>query len=251
MGADKEPATAQELYSNITEWEAKRFKESSQMLAPYVRVTDDYGVLMCRVMLILGKIPPVDTQDKVIRDLMADVFDFLYESRSLLLRNKCEGAYLLTRRAYESLSLLTLCCLDQNYAMKWHSGATIENAEVRRELAKHPLGEAEQSTRDFYRFFSNAGHPNRDFVGERFLGEGNEFVLSPYFLRPLTLITHYCIKLLSLWYWFAATVSYHYRDVIAAHDSDYGENYLAVAQCARDVADSLVENLNRLIKEKD
>jgi len=251
MAPKKEPRTPREFYSTLPEYEASRFKELSQMLAPYVEITDDYRELICRVILILGRVSPVDIRDKVVRDLTADVFDFMYESRNLVLRNKCEPAYLLMRRAYESLSLLTLCCLDQGYAQKWHSGGVIANAEIRKELAKHPLGEAEQATRELYRFLSSAGHPNRDFVGERFLGEGNEFVLAPYTFPPLILITEYCIKLLSLWFWFAATISYHYRDSIAAYDTNYGQSYMATAERAKKIADSLVENLNRLLRERE
>ena len=67
------------------------------MLEPYVAVTDAYGKLLCRISICLGVTPPKDTQDTVVRDLMADVFDFLFESRTMILQGKIQIAYALAR----------------------------------------------------------------------------------------------------------------------------------------------------------
>jgi hypothetical protein len=126
----------------------------------------------------LGKINPVDNQDVALRDLMADTFDFLYEARHLIIRGKAEIAYPLARRAYESLSLLVACHLEPKLAARWMGNKRVSNEDVRRVLAKHPKGETENATRELYKSFSNISHPNRDAVAYRFLGEGNEFVLT-------------------------------------------------------------------------
>ena len=55
----------------------------------------------------------------------------------LMLRSRCLTARPLSRRAFESLSLLTLCCQDSSIAERWESGEQISNSFVRQELAKH------------------------------------------------------------------------------------------------------------------
>jgi hypothetical protein len=57
--------------------------------------------LICEITLILGNTPPSSKRDAAIRDLMADVFDFLVEARALIIKGKLEVAYPLARRAYE------------------------------------------------------------------------------------------------------------------------------------------------------
>ena len=56
------------------------------MLAPYVELTDRYGELLCRVVAVLGKTPPASLRDVAARDLIADLFDFLYEALALISR---------------------------------------------------------------------------------------------------------------------------------------------------------------------
>jgi hypothetical protein len=144
---------------------------------------------------------------------------------------------------------MVLCCLDERYAQKWDSGAEIRHSEIRKELAKHPLGESGDKTKELYEFFSNASHPNREFIAERFLGEGNVFVLGSVMLPSLILVTDYCIKLLSLWFWFAAIIFHQYRGTIMHHDKTLGDRYMMAADHAKQIADSLVENLKRLTEE--
>jgi hypothetical protein len=71
---------ANEQYEMLKEYKAIREREISGMVAPYIRLTDRYGSLIAGLTFILGRIKPANTQDVVIRDLMADVFDFLYEA---------------------------------------------------------------------------------------------------------------------------------------------------------------------------
>ena len=75
-----------------------------------------------------------------------------------------------------ALSLMIACYLDESLAKRWIAGKQIGNAEVRRVLGKHPLGEPQEQTQELYNFFSKTTHPNRDQIAQRFLGEGNEFV---------------------------------------------------------------------------
>jgi len=68
----------------LSEYAALRANELSTMLEPLTAVTDRYGELICQVTLILGKTQPASGRDAAIRDLMADVFDFLMETRPLI-----------------------------------------------------------------------------------------------------------------------------------------------------------------------
>ena len=81
-------------------------------VCPYIRVTDDYGQLICSAVEILGGVSPSSVQDLVIRDLLSDVFDFLYEGRRVIMSGQCATASPLLRRAFESLSLMVACCFD-------------------------------------------------------------------------------------------------------------------------------------------
>jgi hypothetical protein len=178
------------------------------MVRPYIRVTDRYARLVARLTSLLGHNAPLDTQDRVLRDLLAVVFDFLYESRALIIGGKLDIAYPLAPRAYDSLSLLHLCSLDSEWATKWQSGKKIGNADVRKQLGARPMGEPEAELRDLYAFFSAASHPNRELVSDRRLGAGNELVLGLIGKPELFLVADYCSKHLELWNWLAATVSY-------------------------------------------
>lgn len=139
---------ARKYYKSLQKISQQRHEELSEILKAYDEITDEYGVLVCGITLLLGNVPPQDIQDKVVRDLMADIFDSLYESRRLLLESKLNLAYPLLRRSYESLSLLSLICNDASYAKKWESGKEISNSEVRKELAKHPRVQEESTGGD-------------------------------------------------------------------------------------------------------
>ena len=241
---------AQQHYSELAEYAALRTDELSPMLQPYIEITDRYGVLLCRITLVPGKTLPRSKQDAALRDLMADVFDFLYEARFLIIKGKLEIAYPLARRAYESLSLMVACFLDPKLARRWIAGKKIGNADVRKLLAKHPAGESEQMTRDLYGFFSQAAHPNRDLVACRFLGEGNQFVLGSNGRPSIAMLADLALKTLNLWFWFGAFMSFVYLPVLAKADPDFKEDYDAAAKMAQEVAPWLAEQFNRTLVQE-
>jgi hypothetical protein len=235
-------AEAHKLFEQLPEFAATRLREISGMSQPYVEVTDRYAKLTARLTNLLGHTPPLDTQDRVIRDLLADVFDFLYVARSLIVGGKLSIAYPIARRAYESVSLLHLCSLEPAWADKWERGKQIGNAEVRKLLGAHPMGESEAAMKDSYSFFSEASHPNRDLVPGRMLGQGNEFVLGLIGKPELFLVVDYCTKHLELWHWLAATVTYFYREIIGPTDPEYFEEYHLCFEQAKSVRKWLAEN---------
>ncbi len=236
-----------ENYNQLKHFSETRFKELSEMYKPFVDITDTYGQLISRITSILGNIKPKDTQDIVIRDLMADIFDFLYESKNLTISGKCQLAFPLARRAYESLSLLHLCTLDKKWAEKWEKGKKIGNAEIRKELDKHPMGENKKQTKELYNFFCTATHPNRVLIPYRYLGDGNLYVLGAIGQPNLMLATDYCLKNLDMWFWLTATVSFFYKDVI--QDKGFFKIYHESYNEAKKVNKWLVSNFNHLLKE--
>jgi hypothetical protein len=161
----------QQAYGELGKIAAMREAELRPMLQPYIDVTDRYGVLISSIVLVLGKKAPSSNQDSAIRDLIADVFDYLYGARHLIIIGKPELAYPLARRAYESLSLMVACNLDEKLCKRWMAGKQVTNEEVRRTLAKHPQGESEEATRRLYKAFSEIAHPNRSTVAHRLLGK--------------------------------------------------------------------------------
>src|SRR5438105_15147977 len=84
---DEQPAEVNQMkqwphnYSTVQEWEAKRTVELSRIYSPYVRVTDAYADLVCEIVDVIGKKKPKSVQDVVVRDLLGDIFDALYEAR--------------------------------------------------------------------------------------------------------------------------------------------------------------------------
>jgi hypothetical protein len=127
--------------------------ELAPLLAPYIELTDRYGEILCRIVLVLGKIPPTSPRDASARDLISDVFDFLYKARALIIKGKLEVAYPLARRAYESLSLLVAGTLEPKLADRWIAGKQVGHAEVRGVLGRKPMGEEETKTREALRPF--------------------------------------------------------------------------------------------------
>lgn len=236
-------------YDRLKEYAEARTADLSSMLEEYVDVTDDYGRLICRLTSVLGTIPPKNEVETTIRDLFADVFDNLYETRPLLLKGKSEVAFPLARRAYESLSLLVACHFDSNLAKKWNAGKEIGNAEIRKILNKHPMGETEESTKELYKFFSKGSHPNRDLIAERYLGDGNFFVLGSIGVPDLILTADLCNRILSLWFWYVAFVCFIYMDIHTEKDIEFRQNYLVTANKAKSVSMEIAENFNRLLEE--
>jgi hypothetical protein len=246
------PKDANKHYELLQLYADTRTKEISEMSVPFIKITDRYGRLISRVTLILGGIKPQNTQDRVLRDLLADIFDSLYESRFLIMASKLNVAFPIARRAYESLSLMSLCAIDKSWAEKWQKGKQIGNAVIRKELGKHPMGEQEEELKKLYNFFCTATHPNRELIPFRFLGEGNQYVLGVIGHPNLLMVCDYCVKILEMWFWFTAMVSYFYREKIAEVDKAYFDSYMQTAEEVKNVKQWLVENFNNLLeKEKE
>jgi hypothetical protein len=237
-------------YTDLLRYAEVRSNELAQLLAPYIELTDRYGEVLCSIVVALGRTRPASPRDAATRDLIADVFDFLYEARALIIKGKLEVAYPLARRAYESLSLLVACSLESKLADRWIAGKQVGNAEVRRVLAAHPMGEKETQTRELYEFFSETTHPNRSHVARRLLGEGNEFVLGAVGRPSLVLLADYALKTPNLWFWFAAFVTFTYRDVLAQTDPELFKSYNNAAEVAKPVAAWLREQFNRVLTEE-
>lgn len=181
---------------------------------------------------------------------MADIFDFLYEARFLIIKGKLEVAYPLARRAYESLSLMVACFLDPQLADRWTAGKKLGNKEVRSVLGKHPAGESEEMMRKLYGFFSQMLHPNREMVADRFLGDGNEFVLGAIGRPSLALLADYALKTLDLWYWFGAFIGFAYLPVLAKVDPQIVDEQVAVGKMAKQVAPWLAEQHDRVLAQE-
>ncbi len=249
MSKNPNQKRAIEDYEKLEYYSDQRSREICGMLEPYIKVTDKYGELLSRITNLLGGVKPINIQGKVIRDLMADVFDCLYESRKLILSGKCTIAFPLGRRAYESLSLLHLSALDPSLAMEWEEGRKINNHEIRSALDEHPLGESKVLTDELYNFFCSATHPNRELIPHRFLGEGNQFVLGVIGKPDLIMVTDYCMKLLEFWFWLTATLTWFYKETILARDKTFFDEYFKSKLDAEKIMKSLTENFNRLLKD--
>jgi sorbitol-specific phosphotransferase system component IIC len=230
------PKNANKYYESLQLFSATRAKEISEMSEPFIKITDRYGRLISRVTLVLGRIKPINIQDIVLRDLLVDIFDCLYESRFLIMAGKLNVAYPIARRAYESLSLMSLCAIDNTWAEKWQKGKKIGNAEIRKEK--------------FYNFFCLATHPNRDLIPRRFLGEGNQYVLGVIEKPNLLMVIEYCTKILEMWFWLAAMVTFFYRATINKIDKGYFDSYMQTAKEAQNVKNWLNENFNKLLEEE-
>jgi hypothetical protein len=237
-------------YADLPGYADIRSRELAPLLAPYVDVSNRYGEILCRIVVALGRTRPTSPREEAVRDLLADVFDFLYEARALILKGKLEIAYPLARRAYESLSLLVACTLEPKLADRWIAGKQVGNAEVRRILSAHPMGEKEAETRELYDFFSKTTHPNRSHMAHRFLGEGNEFVLGAIGMPSLAMLADYALKTLNLWFWLAAFSMFTFHDVLNRADPGLFKTYKDASDAAKPVAAWLSEQFKRLLIEE-
>lgn len=242
--------SGEQLYRRLADFAETRPKEHLRQLQPVLDLAASYGSLVSRAVVALGSVPPKSRPDVVIRDLIADVFEFLYEWPKPLFEGRPHVAFPLARRAYESLSLLSACFQDQSIAKRWDDGEQIRNTEIRKVLASMRLPEPEQEMRDLYRFFSKGAHPNRDLVAERFLGAGNQFVLGSIIQPELVLIIDHCICLVEVWFWFGALAGYVAKELLAQCDPSFGKEYLATAGRAAEIKASLAKGFNELLKKR-
>jgi len=258
---DSWPKKAEAQYFALAGYAEMRHNELSGILQPYLVATDVYGKMICAVTLILGKIPPgqraLMTQtepnlslDTTLRDLIGDVFDFLYEARALILKGKLEIGYPLARRAYESLSLMIACYLEPRLVKRWVGGKEVPNSEVRGVLGKHPLGEVEDKTRELSQFFARFSHPNRKMMAQRHLGDGNEFALGSIGRPSLAMLADYALKTVNLWFWFGAVVHWMYLPILSEVEPSFKESYDKAANMAKEVAAYLAEQYNRTLAQE-
>lgn len=236
-------------YEQLIEFAETREKELKSIYSSVVELTDRYAKIVCRATNILGKIKPKSKQDATVRDLMVDVFDFLWEWRRPLFEGRLQVAYPLARRAYESLSLLGICAQDSSFAEKWEKGKKISNYDIRKVLSIAPKPESEEALKELYKFFSLGAHPNRELISYRYLGEGNEFVLGSIGMPDLVFTTAHCMKLIQMWFWFVAVISYYYHTAIHGVDKQFIEDYMKTADDAKEVYDWLTANFNHLLEE--
>ncbi|WP_169709609.1 hypothetical protein [Deferrisoma camini] len=240
---------SEDQYAKLDEYAARRESEIRPMLQPYLDVTDQYGRLICRLSEHIGKRPPTSVQDAVIRDLMADVFDFLYEVRPFIVKGQTLVAYPLARRAYESLTLLQVCVLKESAAEKWNAGKKIKNEEIRKALGNNPIGESEEELRKLYRFFCDMTHPNRDTIPYRGLGEGNEFVFGSIGVPNLAVVLDYCLKHIDLWYWFCPVVAWFYKEILLKADPSFHDDHNQAREKAKQVTNWLTDQYNRVLEQ--
>ena len=235
-------------YKNLPKYADHWKSELTVIFQPYLRTTDEYGELLVELTLVLGQEKPTSTNNIVVRDLMADAFDFLYEAREALLSGKLNIAYPLMRRAYESISLMSLCILKPSYGDKWEKGQQITNSKIRQELSKHPMGESEVSTKELYGFLSKATHVNRDLIPYRYLGDGNDFVLGAIGRPSILLTLDYAIKHLQLWFWYAAAITWYSNDLTT---KEFGQEYLRISNPVKILILDMKTQFNQLLlKEK-
>jgi hypothetical protein len=246
---DSAPTNGVEGYAALLRYSALRYEELSRMLSPVIGVTDAYGSLISRVVWALGEVPTTSVQDRVVRDLACDVFDFLLASRRAILESQLGVSYPLARRAYESLSLLAVCLQEAAVAERWSGGKQIGNAEVRKALSDLPFKEPVDELQELYKFFSKGSHPNRELLPERHLGDGNEFTLGSIGGPDLILTVDACLTLLRLWVWLAAALGYFYRQHVDSRDTQWGGDYMSTYQRANAVANQLTGEYNRLLRE--
>lgn len=247
---DKGTESGEQFYRQLPEFAAIRHKELASLLQPVLDLAASYGSLVSRSVAALGSVPPKSRADVVVRDLIADVFDFLYEWPRPLFEGRVHVAFPLARRAYESLSLLSACFQDRSIAERWDRGEQVGNAEIRKALAKLPLPDSEQEMRELYRFFSQGSHPNRDLVPERFLGDGNQFVLGSIIHPELVFIVAHCRHLVDMWFWFGALAGYAAKEILVQSDPSFPNDYFPTAERAAQIKAWLNKGFNEVVKKR-
>lgn len=240
-------AEAEEEHRRLDEYAQGRHSELTGIFDDEVQLLVAYEQLVCRATLILGTHEPVNAEDRVRRDLMADAFDALYVARTVVFQGYASAAWPLMRRALESITLFEYFMLLPNEASRWSQGSRITHARVRKYLNKHSIeiggttmsDDEKRTMKELYSQFSEAAHPNRDLIPTRFLGEGNSFALGAIGMPEPLVVAHYVLSLINLWFFFAAAVGYAYRELLHSADSLYVRDYLAVAATARQVNEQL------------
>jgi hypothetical protein len=234
-------------HRRLDEYAQVRLSELTRIFRDEIQLLVAYEQLLCRATVILGAHEPADAADRACRDLIADGFDALYVARRVVSEGYASAAWPLMRRAFESATLLEYFVLLPGEANRWTRGARITHRRVRKYLNEHPIqvggttisDHEKTAMKELYSQFSEATHPNRGSIPTRFLGEPNQFVLGPTGMPDPLVVGQYMLSLIDLWFFFAATVSYAYRDILPSADSLYGKDYHKLAARAREVSDHL------------
>ena len=235
----------------LSEYSEARNTELTRIFDSESDVIQFYEILVCALTLILAESRSDKVHDRSIRDLMADTFDTLYFCRKAIYSGFFGVAFPLMRISFEKIALIHYFMLLPEKAKVWDSGKTIMNSEVRRFLDSQPMGEDGTDLKRFYDKYSSAIHLNRSYVPERFLGEGNEFVLGVIGAPDLFVVADFVAELLDLWFWFGAIISFNYRKEIEKHSTDFHRYYFKIAGRMETVAQELHERrLKYLAKDQ-
>lgn len=238
-------------YSRLREYATARYTELSEMYSQEIRLVEDYEKMACRIVFILGTVPPVGVADRCIRALLADVFDALYTSRTVVLEAYGSLAYPILRRAFEAISLIYYFTACPDKADAWEDGCEIRNSEVRKYFEKNPTGDPPSALKDMHALFSDAAHINREYIPVRFLGEGNMFTLGSIGRPSLVSTTDNLIRLIQLWFWVTATVVRRYLAVFNKNDSTIIHDYVLLGNRVKPTLDFMRGELTQLVHEED
>jgi len=235
---------ANKEHDNLKEYSKTRFSELAEIFSEENKAAVNYERLLCRATLMLGHVKPKDAADQSIRDLLADVFDFLYISRQLILQGNLSAAFPLLRRAFESSALIHYFILKPLKADSWGKDKQISNEEIRKFLGSNRMGltATEDAYKKAYADYSGGSHPNRKYLPYRYLGEPNEFVLGSIVKPELLVVGTNFSKLIGLWFWLAAMISLHYVKLFDIADPTYGRDYMKVAEFVQKIANEVLKN---------
>lgn len=239
------------LYNSFDSLFDKRVEAISYILKPYFEVVNDYGQLFSRIHYMIGFIEPKDDFETIQRNLSADAFDFLNETKYLIKRGQYDITYPIARRAFETITLMIAFHFNHELAIKWKGGKEIPNREVRVELDQHKEigGESKESMKNLYDYFSKKSHPNYVAIPQRLIGVGNYFAIGPM-PEPLLLpIVDLCIEIIDLWFWLIAYTWYYNLNYVNEFDSSLIEDYTEKKRKVLEVRKWLIEQKLNLIDE--
>lgn len=242
---------ALKLYDSFDSLYDKRVEAFNYILEPYFEVVNDYGQLFSRIHYITGFVEPKDDLETIQRNLTADAFDFLNETKYLIKRGQFDITYPIARRAFETITLMIAFHFKAELAMKWTKGKEIPNRDVRDILDKHKEtgGEPKESMKNLYDYFSKKSHPNYVAIPQRLVGKGNYFAIGPI-PEPLLLpIVDLCIEIIDLWFWLIAYTWYNNLDYVNEFDALLKDDYLEKKRKALEVRKWLIEQRLNLIDE--
>lgn len=240
---------ADNLFDDLQTWREMRSREISGMLEEFVKTTDKYRRLISRVVVVLGESNPKSEQDIAVRDLVCDAFDFLDYSIRITLEGKPEIAFILLRRAFETISLLSVCAQDSEIADQWHKGKEFKNADIRKYLKRGRFPEDAATMKNFYVESSKFTHPNRDTIDFKFLGDGNSYTLGSIGRPHLVLIVKVCLYLIDFYFWFAPILSIYFFNELVKEYPDFKMDYDDAVKSAQRTTIFLQASFHNLLEE--